>query len=286
MAAKFFKKPALYLCICLCFSQAMLYGQKVAKGNLFIIGGGARSEALMGDLVKVANLRTKDYIIVLPMSSGDPEASFKSVKTELAAYTKNEIGSLNFNAETINNKSWLDSLAGARLIFITGGDQSRFMKVVLNTSVYKAIHQAYENGATVSGTSAGAAVMSKYMITGDQLIGDGKYKETFDKLLDKNIQFEEGLGLLTDVVIDQHFIKRSRFNRLLSALAAHPTFDCIGIDESTAIVVQGKKITVAGESQVLRIANPKKLKIGANGHIKIGSLNFNLYTEGDVFYIK
>lgn len=256
------------------------------KGSLFIIGGGSRSPELLQKLIKTANLSSKDYMIVLPMSSGDPVASFNAIKEELSSQAENNIGYLNFTAESANNKQLLDSLSGAKLIFITGGDQSRFMKVVLNTPIYKAIHQAYNKGATVAGTSAGAAVMSKYMITGNQLAGDTIYRETFNKLVDKNIEFEQGLGLLNSVIIDQHFIKRSRFNRLLSALAAHPTFDCVGIDEATAIIVKGKKIEVAGDSQVLRIANPENLKITKTGHIKMESLHFNLFTEGDVFYLK
>nr|WP_294870216.1 cyanophycinase [uncultured Pedobacter sp.] len=269
------------------FSYSSIAQQKaLPKGSLFIIGGGSRSPELLQKLIKTANLSPKDYMIVLPMSSGDPAASFDAIKEELSVQAANSIGYLNFTQESANNKQLLDSLAGAKLIFITGGDQSRFMKVVLNTPIFKAIHQAYNNGATVAGTSAGAAVMSKYMITGSQLVGDTTYRETFNKLMDKNIVFEQGLGLLTSVIIDQHFIKRSRFNRLLSALAAHPTFDCIGIDEGTAIIVKGKKIEVAGDSQVLRIADPKHLKITKTGHIKMKSLSFNMFTEGDVFYVK
>src|SRR4051794_25051208 len=110
------------------------------------------------------------------------------------------------------------------------------MRVVINTPVYKAIHAAYQNGATIAGTSAGAAVMSRYMITGKELVGDTTSNATFKKLRNKNIEFEEGLGLLQFDIIDQHFIVRSRYNRLLSALARFPAFTCIGIDEATAII--------------------------------------------------
>lgn len=273
---------ALMLISCVSVAQQ----KALPKGSLFIIGGGSRSTELVQKLIKTANMTAKDYMVVLPMSSGDPEGSFEVIKEELSAQASNSIGYLNFTAQTANNKQWLDSLSGAKLIFITGGDQSRFMKVVLNTPIYKAIHDAYNNGATVGGTSAGAAVMSKYMITGNQLVGDTAYSATFNKLLDKNIEFEQGLGLLTSVIIDQHFVRRSRYNRLISALAAHPTFDCVGIDEGTAIIVKGKKIEVAGESQVLRIADPKNLKTTKTGHIKMESLRFNMFTEGDVFYVK
>ena len=261
----------------------LLASQAIAqKGKLFIIGGGSRSPELIQSLIHTADMGEKDYMIILPMSSAEPEASYEAIRKQLVVVSKNNIGSLNFNAENSHDKSLLDSLAKAKLIFITGGDQSRFMKAVLNTPVYAAIHQAYQNGATVAGSSAGAAVMSKHMITGNQLL-DTTYTPTFDKIWAGNIEFEEGLGLLESVIIDQHFLKRSRYNRLISALAAYPKFQCIGIDEGTAIIVQGKKITVAGASQVLSISRPKKFKVNAKRLITMDDLRFGLYSEGDQF---
>ncbi|AMP97647.1 Cyanophycinase [Pedobacter cryoconitis] len=255
------------------------------KGSLFIIGGGDRSPELISALIKTANLRPDDYIIVLPMATAEPEASFEAIKTQLSAVAKNNIYSFNFAGEKVRDQSWLDSLAGAKLVFITGGDQNRFMKVVLNTPVYSAIHKAYQNGATIAGTSAGAAVMSKHMITGNQLL-DNNYRETFNKLKADNIEFETGMGLLDSVIIDQHFIKRSRYNRLLSAITAYPGYDCIGIDEGTAIIVQGKNITVAGVSQVIRVADPEKMKVRENQLVTFDNLRFSVYGPGDKFKLK
>lgn len=273
--------------LCFVLSLVVTIPAMAQKGNLFIIGGGTRSPELIQSLVKTANLTAKDYMVVLPMSSAEPEASYEAIKKQLTAASGNPIGCLNFDASKIQDKKWVDSLAGAKLIFITGGDQTRFMKVVLNTPVYAAIHSAYQNGATVAGTSAGAAVMCKHMITGKQLL-DTVYKETFNKLWANNIEFEEGMGLVENVIIDQHFLRRSRFNRLISALTAYPTYQCIGIDEGTAVIIQGqgRKVTVAGQSQVLRISEPKQLKVNGQGLIKMDDLRFSLYTAGDQFTLK
>ncbi len=73
--------------------------------------------------------------------------------------------------------------------------------------------------------------MSQRMITGQQLLGDTSYAATFKKLWSGNIEFGEGLGLITSAILDQHFIVRSRYNRLLSAIAAYPRLYGIGIDE-------------------------------------------------------
>lgn len=256
----------------------------MSKGKLFIIGGGDRPPSLMKALVDAAALTKGGYVVVLPMSSASPDTSYYYFKADLEPACKNPIVNFNFTKEKVNDKSWLDSLAKAKLIFITGGDQDRFMAAVLNTPVYEAIHAAYRNGATIAGTSAGAAVMSQHMITGNELT-DTTYRATFRKVVDKNIEIKTGLGLLTTAVIDQHFIVRSRYNRLLSALAKFPDLDCIGIDEETAVIVQGNNVEVAGERQVVVMKKPEQLKITEDGLVKLKEMQFSIYTNGDRFKI-
>jgi cyanophycinase len=272
---------------CLLFFPALIFAQAkpaLPKGKLFIIGGGDRSPALMKSMVAVASLGPKDYVVVLPMSSESPDTGYYYFKADLETVCSNAIINFNFTPDKINYINWLDSLKHAKLVFITGGDQDRFMKAVLNTPVYKAIHTAYDNGATIAGTSAGAAVMSKYMITGNELT-DTVYRSTFRKIVYNNIEIKEGLGLLTTAVVDQHFIVRSRYNRLLSALAQYPSLSCIGIDEATAIIVQGNKVKVTGESQVIVFRKPEQLKITSSGLVKMKDLQFSIYTDGDEFLI-
>lgn len=259
-------------------------GSEQSKGKLFIIGGGDRPPALMKSLVAVAEMKPGDYVIVLPMSSESPDTSYHYFKEGLQPVCKNPIINFNFTRERINNKNWLDSLEKAKLIFITGGDQDRFMKAVINTPVYNSIHNAYKNGATIAGTSAGAAVMSQHMITGKEL-KDTVYRATFSKLEDKNLEIKPGLGLLTSAMIDQHFIVRSRYNRLLSALAKYPLLTCIGIDEATAIIVHRDSVKVLGESQVIVMQQPTDLKITTGGLIKFKDLKFSIYTDGDEFIL-
>ncbi len=267
-------------CLLICFYAR---SQNTSKGNLFIIGGGNRTPQLVSKLIETAKLNSKDHIAILPMSGAEPDTSFFYIKDDLEKACSNTIANLNFTPDKANNGVWLDSLKHAKLIFITGGDQSRFMKIVLHTPIYDAIHYAYNHGATIAGTSAGAAVMSRYMITGNQLLGDTSYSATFDKLWQKNIEFTEGLGLLDSAIIDQHFVVRSRYNRLISALAAFPKYECIGIDEATAIIVHNKTITVTGESQVMRFSKPKDLKIDSKGLIKFSDVQLSIYTSGDKF---
>ncbi len=281
------KKLFITAVCCLLLFQLPVAAQNEAapaKGKLFIIGGGDRSRALMQTLIGTAGMKPQDYAVVLPMSSEYPDTSFFYFKEDYDPVCKNAIVCFNFTKQNVNKKTWLDSLQHARLIFITGGDQLRFMNIVFNTPIYQAIHKAYQNGATIGGTSAGAAVISKYMITGNQL-ADTSYSATFSVVHDNNIEIKEGLGLLSSAIIDQHFIVRSRYNRLLSAIAKYPSLPCIGIDEATAIIVQGNKVKVTGQSQVIVLRHPEQVQITSRGLIKLKDLQFSVYTEGDEFSI-
>ncbi len=256
----------------------------VATGKLFIIGGGSRSADLMKSLIATAQLKENDYIVVLPMSSAEPDSSFYFIEKDLAKVCSNTITNLNFTSQLVTNKSWLDSLGKAKLIFITGGDQNRFMKIVLNTPVQQAIAAAYAKGATIAGTSAGAAVMSQQMITGSEFSGDTVRSGSFKKIQYHLVEIKEGLGLIKNAIIDQHFIARSRYNRLLSVLAEYPSYPCIGIDEGTAIIVQGKKLTVAGEGQVIKLSLPPKRKstVKPTGLVNMRNVQLDILVAGDV----
>ena len=274
-----FINTSLSFLICLhIFSQA--------NGNLFIIGGGHKSEALMQQLISTAHLNSNDYIVFLPMATQEPDTGYFYIKQDFAKVCNNKVVSFNFTKNDINKSGWIDSLKKARLIYLGGGDQSRFMNIVLHTPIQTAIQQAYKNGGTVAGTSAGAAIMSHYMITGNQLLGDTTYESTFPKLLNSNIEMKEGLSLLDSAIIDMHFITRSRYNRLLTAIAKYPTLPCIGIDEGTAIIVHNNVVKVAGASQVIVFSNPQNLQITNKGLIKFNDVKMSIYTDGDEFGLK
>jgi cyanophycinase len=253
------------------------------KGRLFIIGGGHKSKELMQQLVSTAQLTPNDYIAFLPMATEEPDTSYYYIKEDFAAVCNNKVCNLNFTKNDINKTSWLDSVKNAKLIYLGGGDQSRFMNIALHTPIQTAIQTAYKNGATVAGTSAGAAMMAHYMITGNQLLGDTTYESTFPKLWAGNLEVTEGLSLIDSAIIDMHFVARSRYNRLLTAIAKYPTLPCIGIDEGTAIIVHNNNVKVAGASQVIVFSNPKNLQVTDKGYIKFNDVHMSIYTEGDEF---
>ncbi len=263
--------------------QKQDHGQ--ATGKLFIIGGGNRTDSMMNELIDIAGIRTTGYVYILPMASSVPDSSIIWTKEDFSVTGVKKVFGFNFLAGITPPKTQLDSLRNARLIFISGGDQSRFMSVVINSPVMDAIHQAYKNGSVIAGTSAGAAVMSKKMITGNQKKHKGS-DAGFVTIESDNIEISQGLGFLNDVIIDQHFIKRQRLNRLVAASIENPAQLCVGIDESTAIIVDGDYATVTGIGQVIVIKNGGRIKNLKNGLLGTDGLQLSIYLPGQKFRLR
>ena len=259
--------------------------QEKAEGKLFIIGGGGRPDAMVDSLIRISGIGEKGYMIVLPMSSGVPDTSAYYSSLQFKEMGIDDIHTFNIqDAESVSD-SRLDSLRGATLIYITGGDQRQFMEIVRNTKVHQAIREAFMDGATVAGTSAGAAMMSRKMITGDE-IKHSEYTGDFRTIEADNMIIKPGLGLLEKVIIDQHFIQRMRMNRLLTVVLENPGFTGIGIDESTAILVEKNMARVIGESQVIVVRNSNEEVHRENGLLKAENLELSIYTESDSFFLE
>lgn len=267
------------------FTQA---GKSLAApaGKLFIIGGGKRPPALVQAMVDASGLDTAGYAVVLPMASSEPDtaAYYGILQFAELGLPAEKFRAYNFEKGNYPEAA-VDSLRGARLIYLTGGDQNRFMDAVLGSPVYEAIHQAYLRGATIAGTSAGAAVMSRRMITGKEH-KHPEYTGDFRTIEADNIEVKEGLGLLPGAIVDQHFIYRMRLNRLISVALEHPGLACIGIDESTAILVEGESATVVGNSQVVLLRNPGDGAKTRDGLLGGRGLELSVLLPGDQFSIR
>lgn len=253
-----------------------------SSGKLFIIGGGDRSAALVEKMIQTADLGQGDYVFILPMASAIPDTTTKDISDQILMQGDYDIRSHNFTrAEAQHQKELIAAVSKARLIYIPGGDQNRFMDVVLDTPLYEALHQAYRQGATIAGTSAGAAVMSEIMLTGEQTANPDK--DRFNVLWRNNMATASGLGFLQEDIIDQHFVRRSRFSRLIALLADYPNKQGIGIDERTAIICHNNQAEVVGEGQVVVLSAPKGLNAAEEQLIRFEDLKFSLLKEGDRF---
>ena len=122
------------------------------------------------------------------------------------------------------------------------------------------------------------------MITGDQ-VNYPEYTSTFYNLEKNNMITAEGLGLIEGVIIDQHFVKRARNNRLITAVIEFPDHTGIGIDESTAILVQNGQAEVVGVSQVLVYRNLSDYSAVFEGKLGARDISLNIYLPGESFEI-
>lgn len=154
------------------------------------------------------------------------------------------------NREIANQPEQAEVIKQATGIFFTGGDQLRITSILGGSAVEAAIRSALAHGAVIGGTSAGAAIMSETMIVA------GNSNDTPKK---SSLIMAQGMGFLSEGVVDQHFAQRGRINRLLEAVAQNPHVLGIGIDEDTALIVgPGRMCEVIG-SQTVTIIDGKSI---------------------------
>jgi cyanophycinase len=222
------------------------------RGHLLVVGGGPRPPAVMSRFVELAG-RSRAFVIVLPMAAPDPEAKGREQVEEFAALGL-AARSLNLTREQAEDQGTARLFDRATGIWLCGGDQSRLTAILKRTPVAAAIRTRYYAGAVVGGTSAGASVLSTPMITGQERRPGGDRPADDDDsefltITRDNVVTVAGLGLMPGAVIDQHFVRRKRHNRLVSLVLEHPHLLGVGVDESTAIHVHpGGRWEVLGSS--------------------------------------
>jgi cyanophycinase len=279
--------------LALCIAQAVV-AQATTRGTLFIVGGGPQPPALVQEFVRLAGGAGKARIIVFAMASADGKTGGAEKAQDLR-----DLGAVASNLWITREQAASDSVANllreATGIWFGGGDQTRLADVLRGTATLRAIHARFNAGAVIGGTSAGAAVLSTPMLTGDEHRpgGDrppGDSSENWLTIERNDVITTDGFGFVTDAIVDQHFVRRKRHNRLLSLVLESAQRLGVGIDESTALVVDPKGIwSVLGASVVViydareaTLTNPRS-PLGASGvvmHILPAGSRFNPH-EGE-----
>jgi len=222
--------------------------------RLVIVGGGDRPPEGLARFVAWSG-GASARVLVLPWASGEPKESCEAILEELAPHAPGEArcgphAALDAQGkaaplDTERKKAALDALARASGVFFTGGDQARIMDVLADPELLAALKARFAAGVVFGGTSAGAAVMSARMITGE---GD------FTVIDGDKVEVRPGLGLVEGVIVDQHFVKRQRQNRLFGLVLKHPGERGVGIDEDTALLVSGgHRAEVVGKGPVMLV---------------------------------
>jgi len=256
-----------------------------SKGHLLIIGG-VQTPEIEKKFVELAGGENAK-IIIIPNAGSEPK-----LMSEIEQKTFNELGAkadyILFTRETADDEANLKKMDWANAVFFTGGDQSDLTRDMLGTKLLEKVFDIYNNGGTVGGTSAGAAVMSEVMITGNELVNKDS-SISFVTIEKGNVETKQGFGFLKTVIIDQHFLKRKRHNRTIAALIEHPNLFGVAIDESTSIIVNpDDTFEVFGNNQVLVYdpTNSKNIREGKKGNLGISNMKLHVLISGDKFDMK
>lgn len=215
--------------------------QAAVAGALVICGGGRLPEELHREFLELAGGRDARIVVVTTASR---YASLPAIERSLEFWRKQPLRALDVlhtRSRTVaDDPAFSQPLVEATGVWFLGGNQNKITEAYLATRTELRLHEVLRRGGVIGGTSAGSAIMSRVMIRGGRTEPVMGY----------------GLGFLPGTIIDQHFLKRRRQPRLEQALRAHPDHVGLGIDEGTAVVVQGRSLRVLGESEVCAYLPP------------------------------
>lgn len=240
-----------------------------ANGSLVVVGGAMQDLGIVRRFIDLAG-GPDAPIVVIPTAGGAAEYDqfYPGLRQFRAA------GATNLTVIHTNDRAEADSEAfvapiqEAAGVWFPGGRQWRIADSYLDTRTEEELHRVLERGGVIGGSSAGASIQGSYLIRGDTrtntiMMGD----------------HEEGFGFLRNVGVDQHLLRRNRQFDMLEVMEAMPDLLGIGIDENTAIVVQGDEFEVIGESYVVIYDTGAQIDSGGDFYFLAPGDRFNMATR-------
>ncbi|WP_426348879.1 cyanophycinase [Alloiococcus sp. CFN-8] len=199
--------------------------------TLIIIGGAEDKKGNKEILKEVCASINKenDKLLIATLATESPEEVGSIYKEIFSSMGVKNIKFLNITSrpEAFEQEN-INLINESKLMFFTGGDQLKITSLIGGSPVGDALRENYKAGCVYVGTSAGASVVSNNMIiSGDDEESPKKF----------TLKISPGLGLIENVIIDQHFAQRGRIGRILAGIAQNPFILGIGIDEDTAMIV-------------------------------------------------
>lgn len=217
------------------------------SGALVIAGGGRLGPEVVGRFIELAG-GPDAPIVVIPTAGGaesyGPE--WEGLATLRSAGARDLTVLHTYDPREADSEAFVEPLRRARGVWFPGGRQWRLADAYLDTRTHRELTALLERGGVIGGSSAGASIMASYLVRGAP---EGNH-------VMMSPGHERGLGFLPNTAIDQHLLARNRQDDLLQVLEVHPHLLGIGIDEGTAIVVQGDRFEVVGASKVAVYPGP------------------------------
>lgn len=240
-----------------------------AERRLVAIGGGDWPEAASRRFVEWSGGPRARLLLVL-WATSVPDESYEDMRAEFAKHGPAAIERAPLAPLDAEKRArLLEQLEAATGVFFSGGDQVRIMAVLgPDADLLQRVRARYAAGVAFGGTSAGTAAMTTPMITGE---GD------FTVIDGRKVETAPGLDLLPGVVLDQHFVKRQRQNRLFGLVLDQPRLLGVGVDEATAVLVRDdRRAEVVGRGQVLVV----------DGRAGRGRLRVDVLRDGQAFDLR
>lgn len=212
-----------------------------ASGSLVIVGGAMRDPAIRERFIDLAGGPDAPIVVIPTAGGGDDYDEWSSGLQGWKRAGVTDLTVLHTTDPAVaDTEAFVAPLRRARGVWFNGGRQWRLADSYLNTRTHEELWKVLERGGVIGGSSAGATIQGEYLARGDTsgntiMMGD----------------HTEGLGLLKGTAIDQHVLMRNRQFDLVEIIEQKPELLGIGLDENTAIVVQGDTFTVMGQGYVL-----------------------------------
>ena len=216
-----------------------------ARGALLLVGGGGTTQEIVDAALRLAGGADKARVLIIPHASSAPDAG-QSSEQFWREHGSKIVSVLDLSDRTTAR----EAIARADFIWMPGGVQSRLVDALREADMIEPIRERFIAGAVVGGTSAGCAAATGTMILRD---GEGP------SLRGGATPTGPGLGLWPEAIVDQHFVKRGRLERLITAVLDQPRLLGVGVDEQTAVIVRETSIEALGAGQVV-IVDARKAK--------------------------
>ena len=240
-----------------------------ANGSLVIMGGGPGGDDVIRRFIELSG-GPDARIVVIPTAGGNPTYDADGPETnrlrQLGA--RNLVVLHTYDRAEASKPGFADPIRTAGGIWFPGGRQWRLADSYLDTPVLTELRALLARGGSIGGTSAGASIMGSFMVRGDT-------RNNTTMMGDHVV----GFGLVQNMAIDQHVLRRNRQHDMIEVIEAHPELFGVGLDENTAIVVRGDTAEVIGQTYLMVYDNRRMLANGGRFYMLQPGDKLNLNTR-------
>ncbi|MFT4547046.1 MAG: cyanophycinase [Verrucomicrobiales bacterium] len=212
----------------------------VPKGTVIAFGGGGTTKGGLEHFVDRAGGSLARIVVIYTARADEPRLSQHWRRLWDSVGAKNVRALHARDHDVANSDAFVKEIDAAGGVWFDGGRQWRLVDRYSGTRAEAAIKRVLERGGVVGGSSAGATILGGYLVRGDPMTSRTMMQEGY----------EQGLGLVPGVAIDQHFSQRNRFKDMLALKRRYPQLLGVGIDEGAAIAFEGGSCEVFGRNSV------------------------------------